>query len=53
MEVKKIEKEQEIWNKEEEAAKLKEKARKIVLEHFYKQIYVFGKKMQAVIFYTY
>ena len=44
MEVKKIVEEWEIWNKEEEAAKLQEKAKKLVSSRFYKQIHVFGKK---------
>ena len=44
MEVKKVVEEQEIWDKEEEAAKLKEEAKRLVLERFYKWIYIFGKK---------
>ena len=44
MEVKKVVKEWEIWNEEEEAAKLESEAKKLVLEYFYKWIYIFGKK---------
>ena len=45
MEIKRAAKEQEIWNKEEEVAQLQEKAKKLVLEQFYKQIKIFGKKV--------
>jgi len=34
----------EIWDKEEEAAKLEEEAKRLVLERFHKWIKVFGKK---------
>ena len=34
----------EIWNEEEEVVKSEEKAKKQMSEHFYKQIYMFGKK---------
>ena len=44
VEVKKIVEEQEIWDKEEEMAKLEAEAKKLVPEKFHKQIKVFGKK---------
>ena len=44
MEVKKVAKKQEIWDEEEEAAKLEIKAKNLVPEKFYKWIKVFGKK---------
>ena len=44
MKVKKIAEKQEIWDKEEEAARSEEEARKLVPECFYKWIQVFGKK---------
>ena len=44
MEVKKIAKEQEIWDEEKEAAKSKEEAKKLVSQRFYKWIHVFEKK---------
>ena len=44
MEVKRLAEEWEIWDKEGKAAKLEEKAKKLVLERFYKWIHVFGKK---------
>ena len=44
MEVKKVAEEQEIWDEEEEVARLEEEAKKLVLEQFYKWIKVFGKK---------
>ena len=44
MEVKKLAEEQEIWNKEKEAVKSEKEAKKIVPEHFYKWIHIFGKK---------
>jgi len=44
MEVKKVAEEWETWDKEEEAAKSKEEAKKLVPQKFYKWIYVFGKK---------
>ena len=43
MEVKKLVKEWEIWDDEEEVAKLETEARGLVLECFYKWIQVFGK----------
>ena len=36
IEVKKIAKEQEIWNEEKKAAEFKEKANKLVLQRFHK-----------------
>ena len=50
MEVKKVVEEWEIWDKEEEAAKLEEEAKKLILEHFHKWIHVFGKKASERIF---
>ena len=44
MEVKKVAKEWKIWNKEEEAAKLKAEAKKLVPEKHHQWIKVFGKK---------
>ena len=44
VEVKKIAKEWEIWNEEEEAAESETKVRKLVLEKFHPWIKVFGKK---------
>ena len=44
MEIKKVVKEWEIWDKEEEAAKSEEEAKKMVSEKFHKWIKVFGKK---------
>ena len=44
MEVRRIAKEQEIWDKEEEAVKSEAETRKLVPEKFHKQIYVFSKK---------
>jgi len=44
IEVKKIAEEWEIWNEEEEMARSKKEARKIVPECFHKWIQVFGKK---------
>jgi len=44
MEVKRVAKEWEIWNKEKEMAKLEVEARKLVPEKFHKWIKVFGKK---------
>ena len=46
MEIKKVAEEWEIWDKEEEAVKLEKEAKQLVLEKFYKWIYVFGKKSQ-------
>ena len=45
IEVKKVAEEWEIWDKEEEVAKSKEKAKKLVSQRFHKLIYVFGKKV--------
>ena len=45
MEVKKMTKEWEIWNKKEEAAKLEEEAKKLVPLRFHKQIHIFAKKV--------
>ena len=44
MEVKKVAKEQEIWDEEEEAARLEKEAKKMVPEKFHQQIKVFSKK---------
>ena len=44
VEVRKIAEEWEIWDEEEEAAKLEAEARRLVLERFHKWIKVFGKK---------
>ena len=44
MEVKKIVKEWEIWEEEEEAARSEVEAKKLVPERFYEWIKVFGKK---------
>jgi len=44
MEVKRIAEEWEIWDEEEEAAKLKAEAKKLVPERFHRWIKVFGKK---------
>ena len=44
IEIRKIAKGQEIWDKEEEVAKLEAEARKLVLERFHKQIHIFRKK---------
>ena len=44
MEVRKVVEEWEIWDEEEEAAKLEAKAKKLVPERFHKWIKVFGKK---------
>ena len=44
IEVKRVAKEWEIWNKEEEMAKLEVEAKKLVPEKFHKWIKVFGKK---------
>ena len=43
-EVKKVAEKQEIWDKEEKVAKLEKEAKKLVSEHFHKQIHMFGKK---------
>ena len=44
VEVKRVAKEWEIWDKEEEAARLEEKVRKLMPEKFHQWIKVFGKK---------
>jgi len=44
VEVRKVVKEWEIWNEEEEAAKSEAEAKKLVPEKFHKWIKVFGKK---------
>jgi len=44
VEVKRIAEEWEIWDEEEEAARSKAEAKKLVLEKFHKWIKVFGKK---------
>ena len=44
MDIKRVAEEWEIWDKEEEAAKLEAEAKKLVPEKFYKWIKVFGKK---------
>ena len=44
IEIKKVTKEQEIWDKEEELAKLEKEAKKLVLECFNKWIHVIEKK---------
>ena len=42
--VKKVAEEQKIWNKEKKAAKSKKETKKLVLQKFYKWIYIFRKK---------
>ena len=44
MEVKRVVEEQKIQDEEEEVAKLEKEAKKLVPEHFHRQIHVFGKK---------
>jgi len=44
MKVRKVAKEWEIWDEEEEAAKLEEEAKKLVPVKFHKWIHVFSKK---------
>ena len=44
IEVKKVAEEQEIWDEEEETAKLEIEAKKLMPEKFHKQIKMFGKK---------
>ena len=44
MDIKRAVKEQEIWDKEQKAAKLEEEAKKLVPPRFYIQIHVFRKK---------
>ena len=47
--MKRVVEEWEIWNKEEEVAKLEEKVEKLVPERFHKWIKVFGKKQSEQI----
>ena len=44
MEVKKVAKEQKIWDEEVKVAKSEEEAKKLVPQRFHKQIYVFRKE---------
>ena len=44
MKVKRVVKEQKIWDKEKKVAKLEEEVRKLVPERFHKWIYIFDKK---------
>ena len=44
VEVKRVAEEWKIWDKEEKAARLEEKARKLVLEKFHQWIKIFRKK---------
>ena len=44
MEVKKVAKEQKIWDEEEKAVKSEKEAKQLVLERFHRQIKVFCKK---------
>ena len=44
MKIKKVAEEQKIWDKEEEAVKSEEEAKKLVPQRFHTQIYVFRKK---------
>ena len=44
MEVRKVAKEQKIWNEKEEVVRSEEEAKRLVPAEFYKQICVFGKK---------
>ena len=44
MEVKKMAEEWKIQDKKEEIVKLVKEAKELVLEHFHKQIHIFGKK---------
>ena len=44
MELKKVAEKWEIQNEKKEIAKLEEKAKKLVLGKFHKQIHMFGKK---------
>ena len=50
MEVKKIAEEWEIWDEKDKAVELEEQAKKMVLEHFHKQIHIFGKKASERMF---
>jgi len=44
MEIKKVAEKWEIWDEKEEAARLEEKAKKLVPKEFHQWIKVFGKK---------
>ena len=44
MDIKKVVEEWEIWDEEEEVARLEKEAKKLVLEQFHRQIKVFEKK---------
>lgn len=44
IDIKKVAKEQEIWDKKEKATRLEEKAKKLVLKQFHRQIKILGKK---------
>ena len=44
MKVRKVAEEWEIWDEEEEAAKLEKETKRLVLERFHKWIHIFGKK---------
>ena len=44
IETKKVAEEWKIWNEKKEATKSEEKAKKLVSQRFYKQIYIFKKK---------
>ena len=44
MQINKVVKEWEIWDEEEEVAKLEEEAKKLVPKQFHRWIKVFGKK---------
>ena len=44
MQINKVAKKQEIWDKEKEVVRSKEEAKKLVPEQFHKWIKVFGKK---------
>ena len=45
VEIKKVVKKWEIWDKKEEVAKSKEEAKKLVSQRFHKYIHIFGKKV--------
>ena len=47
IDMKKIAEEWEIWDEKEEAVRLAEEIKKLVLEQFHKQIKVFGKKQNV------
>ena len=44
MEMRKIAEKQEIWYEKEEVTKSEEEKKKLLLQKFYKWIYIFGKK---------